>query len=396
MNPENRFREEPAGEGTLRTKQRKPFFILAAELCFSLTVSAGQDIVENSRNPANPAAGRILPLKIDLKIEDAGGKFYFKLPWSLETAPDGSIFVQDGTNLFKFDAAGKFIKNFSRIGQGPGEISTELTDVLITDQDVIVLCGPMNKIVKTDLTGRYIKDIIPEGRRILNLLGFYGGRYMATDLRPPAFDNQEGPLDFIFRAFIFGDDGKASDAGIEIGTRKLIRIYNFSGRTGRSLTNITSVQTSRRTERYLYIAHTSNYLIKQFDLEEMRIRKTFRRDFPRIKNIKPVKGVPFPDYENDIHRLIFVEGGVWVLTSSVHPDKGILTDAFDAEGNFVDSFYLPLKGLKTGDDFSQRYFPITYRDGRLYTVEHDADWNFHIARYIIGEKPFSRAGRTIS
>jgi hypothetical protein len=380
----------------MKNKRRKHVLILPAAIGLLGLISSGQVIVENHGKPLNPDAGRILPLKRDLKIEDDGKTFYLKLPWSLETAPDGSIFVQDGTNLFKFDAQGRFVKNFSRIGQGPGEISTELTDVLVTDREVVVLCGPMNKIVKADLTGRHIKDIIPEGRRILNLLGFHGGRYLATDLRPPAFDNREGPLDFIFRAFIFGDDGKASDAGIDIGTRKLIRIHNFGGRTGRSLTNITSVQTSRGTERYLYAAHTSEYLIEQFDLDGMRIRKTFRRDFPRVRNIKPVKGVKYPDFENDIHRLIFVEGGVWVLTSSVHPDKGILTDAFDAEGNFIDSFYLPIQGLKTGEDFSQRYFPITYRDGRLYAVEHDADWNFRIARYVIGEKLFSPTGRTTS
>lgn len=60
-------------------------------------------------------------------------------------------------------------------------------------------------------------------------------------------------------------------------------------------------------------------------------------------------------------------------------------DVFDSDGKFRDNFVLPVVNSRTGDTFYQRYFPLVIRNGFLYAVEHDADWNWSIAKYRIPE-----------
>ena len=90
-----------------------------------------------------------------------------------------------------------------------------------------------------------------------------------------------------------------------------------------------------------------------------------------------------PNYGHDLHRVLVHKNRIWALTSTYDPKKGSLVDAFDSEGKYVDNFWLPLLNVRTGDNFSQRYFPVMIRGDYLYAVEHDAEWSFSIAKYKI-------------
>lgn len=67
--------------------------------------------------------------------------------YGLTAGPDGSIFVVDrgtpgpsvGAVVRKFDANGKFVRNFGRSGQGPGEYTTPVDVDLHRDGRVLVL-----------------------------------------------------------------------------------------------------------------------------------------------------------------------------------------------------------------------------------------------------------------
>ena len=82
----------------------------------------GVQFVINPVTPLSKNAGRVLSLKEVMRIIDTGRNFYFKYLHSIKIAPNGSIFVKDDEELLQFDSKGKFNRNFSKKGQGPGEI----------------------------------------------------------------------------------------------------------------------------------------------------------------------------------------------------------------------------------------------------------------------------------
>ena len=102
---------------------RKVALIIFAFFSFAPGISS-QTIIDNPDQPAAKNAGRTVPLQEVLRIKDEGKGYFFKLPWLLDAAADGSIFVQDGLALYEFTPDGRFKKNLVKTGQGPGEIST--------------------------------------------------------------------------------------------------------------------------------------------------------------------------------------------------------------------------------------------------------------------------------
>jgi hypothetical protein len=353
--------------------------ILFAFLTFFIfrTVILGQAIVENPEKPASKNPGRVIQLKEVLRIKDEGREFYFKEPWGIDVAEDGSIFVQDGVKLYKFDAQGKFKKNMVTKGQGPGEITEELTDFVVDNNDIIIFCGPMQKIVKKDLEGNFIKDLVLEKKRAADFIAYYNNKYFLVDIMPKSFERKEGFNDFDQNLFIFDEEGNATSIPYSFP----IKHYDsFKGKFG-FFQFVTTLLKSRVCQHFIYLSHTENYLIKQFDLEKLQIRKIFRRAYPRVRfqsdEMRPFK------YYNDVHRLLIFRNNVWVLTSFLDKKKGILVDVFNEDGKYLDNFYLPLLNSKTGDCFYQLYFPMTIKSNFLYAVEHDEDWNYFIAKYEI-------------
>jgi len=218
---------------------------LATLLIFWTLMFALQDqaIIDNPENPLNKNAGRIVHLKEILRIKDEGIDFYFKEPWEIDVAEDGSIFV----------------KEFNQ--------------------------------------------------------------------------------------------------------------------------TVTRLYRSKTYNQYVYVCHTQDYLIKQFDLEKFQISRIFRRAYARAK-FQQDENRPFKFY-NDVYRLLIYKGNVWALTSTLDKEKGVLIDVFNEEGEYLDNFYLRLLKSKTGDCFYQLYFPMVIMGDYLYAIEHDEDWIFYVAKYEI-------------
>ena len=96
-------------------------FRFCLTLCLCL-LSSAQEIIENPEKPPSKNAGRVVQLKEILRIKDVKGQFYFKGPWDVKTAKDGSIFVHEPDRLLMFDSDGKFIRDLYKKGEGPGEL----------------------------------------------------------------------------------------------------------------------------------------------------------------------------------------------------------------------------------------------------------------------------------
>jgi len=359
---------------------RKTMVAIFAFFSFSLGISA-QTVIDNPVQPASKNGGRTLTLKEVLRIRDTGKDFYFKGPWLLDVAADGSIFVQDGLALYEFAPDGCFKKNLAKTGQGPGEISTELTDFLVKGNEVLMFSAPSSKLVKTDFEGKLIKELKFDKKIFHHLLAFDAQKYYMLDLKRGDFARTEGIKSYDFNLFLVNEDGTFNPTSCSFTTLYYLQIREWG--TGSS--NITHLYTSTASQKFMYMANTQEYQIKQIDLEKAEITKIFRRSYPRVKYKKkdPRDTRKMPDYDNDVYRLLVYKDQVWALTSTYDPKKGVLVDVFNADGKYLDNFWLPLVNIRTGDAFFQRYFPVIIQGDFLYAIEHDADWNFSIAKYRI-------------
>jgi hypothetical protein len=272
-------------------------------------------------------------------------------------------------------------KNLVKTGQGPGEISTELTDLLVKDNEVLMFSAPSNKLVKTDFEGKLIKELRFDKKIFYNLLAFHGEKYFMLDLKRGDFARTDGIKDHDFNVFLVNEDGTFNPTPCSFTTQFYLQIREKGG----IYSDITRLYLSKESKKFMYIAHTQEYQIKQLDLEKTQITKIFRRSYPRIKSQKkdPRDLRKMPAFDNDVYRLLVYKDQIWALTSTYDPKKGVLVDVFDADGKYLDNFWAPLLKIRTGDASFQRYFPVVIQGDYLYAVEHDDDWTFSIAKYKI-------------
>ena len=74
--------------------------IYSLSLILICSVLNGQQVIENPERPQKENPGQIIQLKEVLRIIDTGRGFYFKEPWGLDVADDGSIFVKEMDKLY--------------------------------------------------------------------------------------------------------------------------------------------------------------------------------------------------------------------------------------------------------------------------------------------------------
>ena len=137
---------------------RKIFCMFFCILSFAI-FSMSQDIIENTKKPLSKKAGRLVDLKEVLSIHDEGDAYYFKYPSILRIAPDGSIFVLDwrSNQLLQFDTNGKFLRNFFKKGQGPGELSL-ISYFCFEGNNIIIYDGRLQKILWLNFNGEAVKE----------------------------------------------------------------------------------------------------------------------------------------------------------------------------------------------------------------------------------------------
>jgi hypothetical protein len=81
-------------------------------------------------------------------------------------------------------------------------------------------------------------------------------------------------------------------------------------------------------------------------------------------------GTPKPDFESDILELFLPGDALWVRTSTVDPQKGQLFDVFNAEGDFLDSFFVPVQDKILGVVDDVIFVQETAEDGTISIVLH--------------------------
>jgi len=361
----------------------KKSVLLLSFLFIFTSIILAQTIIENPEKPLSKNAGRVIKLKEVLRITDEEGKFYFSSPWDIKAAKDGSIFVYEPDKLYRFNANGKFVTNLYKKGEGPGELNQNLTDIVIGEDEIILASSNMYKIIRLDMQGNLVQDIRPEWT-FSNLLGYWNGTYYFSQYERKRFERISGLRERNLKlcAASSKETGKVTPTSIVFPITISVSIGNRrSSKVTSSRETICRLHTVSESNRFVYLFHTPEYLVKLLDLEKIEIVRSFRREYERVTRVPSEKrGTPRPEFHNDIYRLAIHKNNLWVITSTVDKDKGILVDVFSREGKYLDNFYLPLRNIKR-DDYL--YAPLAVYKDFLYVIEIGEDELISVAKYEI-------------
>jgi hypothetical protein len=342
-----------------------------------LTVCAlgfGQ-IIENPAKPIAKNAGRIVTLKDELRIEDTGAGYFFKNPSSIRVSPRGDIFFRDGQEqALLFDPKGRFVRNLFEKGQGPGEL-TSLTDTWVSS-DRLYLRGNPAKILIFDFEGNLIKEFplrggTPPGRFVwadsANLLLFGPGR--------PDPSGGTGLTDIPWDIVAIAPDGTSQE---RIGSFSISAFLEVEAGGAISWTSWNQLQVVAFDGNSLFLNSSPGYLIEKFVRDKKAVVLRFRRPYTRTKrtggggvSASRGSGPSAPEFWPDIYALHIADGRLWVQTWIATEEKGVLFDVFDAEGRYIDNFYL--QSLIKNEDGKPARVPMTIAGGCAYFKEETSD-----------------------
>jgi len=102
---------EKKGEKAPMETARRVFQILMVVVFSGIRPVAGQTLIENRNSPILKNPERVLKMETVFRVVDREPDFYFKNPWGLVVAVDGSFALGDEGQLLKFAPDGTFIKN---------------------------------------------------------------------------------------------------------------------------------------------------------------------------------------------------------------------------------------------------------------------------------------------
>ena len=367
-------------------------FVLLFFLTISIPLPADDEtIIENPARPGAANAGRVVTLSQTKKIDDSSGDFFFKYPVQLKVAPRGEIIIAEREALFLFDSAGKFRLNLYKKGQGPAEMNY-VSNYCISGDKLIVYDSNPGKILKFELDGTYIDEFrVPQKRGFLNFVTqiddiLYFFKFGFPDIKS---NSETLAVDQDLVSYREGMED------ISTHTSFPIRSYVVAGKSGsRGMIPIDRLNYEPYGQ-LLIVSHSTEYLIKLYDLKEKRLLRSFRRTYKRVKSPPPKKTdrkaqmtidnkpvtAPEKKYLDDIVAIKTFADRFWLFTSTVDRSKGVLVDVFSTEGVFTDNFYLQFPAeVKLSDN---RLPQIWIHHSDIYIRGVDDDDNPVIYKYVL-------------
>lgn len=352
-------------------------------------------MIKNQAKEIGNHFGRQVPLTVAWVLSDDGERFFFKNPKELRTTPNGSLMVMEGQQIYKFDRNGKFERSLVKSGQGPGEVTMISNYFPVGDNQVLIHDMRTNKVVQIDGNGKLISEKRLKSITIPTLFHEDKERFYLTN---DEFKSTKGT------AFVTDVDKQIVAVSKKDNTRKKLFSFglkNFVCKTKSSFAIVRLIPflSSLKENSKFFISHTSEYKIKLVDLETNKVLMEFSRDYERIKvtdkNKKQANQCsfdmegkhyesPLPEYLNDIQSIHYSNGKLWVFTSTIDPDKGVLVDIFDGKGKYLDCFYLKLRGKESHHQLFQFYVNIS--GNAIFVLEQDESDNLVINKYLITGK----------
>jgi len=337
-----------------------------------IVISAGSgQIIENPAKPVAKDAERLLKLSEVWRITDDSGEFYFRRPFNLQVADDGTIFIADGEELLRFSAEGKFLKNIYKKGQGPGEINGPFM-YSIRDDDVYIQDLDSRRFWRADFDGVYKEEIPLKDRDLGAFVGAVPEGYVFQKMTWPPRSEWTGKL----TAILHNVDLLSADGG----EKRNIATFKTEAFLGpKSATNWdSSIAVLSPGGESIVAFFGREYLIETVDIPGAGTIKKFRRTYQRIphvestmeKEVRIKRGFPKIEYETDIRGIFPAAGRIWVETSTEGKARGRLIDVFSKDGRFIDSFYLG--GGRT---------LMAVQDGAIFCQKKNEDETITIVKY---------------
>lgn len=282
------------------------------------------------------------------KVDDPHEAFHY--PTDLTVDSKGNIYVLDSGNnrIVKFNENGKFLLEFGRFGQGPGEFSNPV-DILIDGEDKIYVLETGNSRVQIfDTLGHRIGGFAPE--RLIHL----SFAQMAVDSRKRIYIN-------------YPHDGKLIDVYSKEGKfiNSIGDYINLNKKKSASKDNITYINFDDNDN--LYVLFQSRPIIRKYDKEYKLI---YQRD---ISNLPEVQESLKRIRENKkrmptmIHSM-FGHGGICVFPNGEYIIHSGRLYHFNSDG-------FPIKKI----DF-HAYYGVNVFEKYLYKIDLDNDSGIWVVR----------------
>ncbi|MFQ6038053.1 MAG: 6-bladed beta-propeller, partial [Candidatus Aminicenantales bacterium] len=248
------------------------FPVLFFPLFFS---GLAQEIIENPKKPLNENAGRILRLEKQMTITDETGEFFLEYPSRLKVSGEGSIFLYDREQLIQLDREGRFIRNFYRKGQGPGELSY-VSNFLVLEDTLIVHNNSPNKIVWFDLNGKWLKELsLREMGSRAELLFYREGTFFLLKSGMPARTDKMEVMEIPYILTALSEKTHEQKELISFPLKALVM-----GGAWLSGGRVISVPYE---DRYLFVSHTQEYLVHLYDCKARTLLRRFTRAYRRVR-----------------------------------------------------------------------------------------------------------------
>ena len=343
------------------------------------------DIINNSKVPLSKDAGRVIQLEKVFEISDADGDFYLKRPQNIKIAPDDSIFFTDEKQFLKFSKEGKFLGNHQKVGEGPGEF-LRIQNYFFDKDMIVIFSQSPNKIIKMNMTGQLLSEK-KSGQKSLGIriiLQFDGNRYyyLKGSFKDVAKKNTGK---FFFKQQLVWEELSGKKGETEHYFDKKMHMVKIVSKDGISayLREMFRSSYAVYENKKLIVNNSLNYMIYNIDLSNGKLINQFNRKYKPVafKKRNPdekIKG-PVRKFFTDVQRILIERKNIWVFTSTIDKEKGILIDVFSIDGKFIDNFYLKLPQVLEVNDFRGR--TITIQNNFIYTVERDEDENPIIVKY---------------
>jgi len=118
-------------------------------------------IIENKNKPIYDKDIFTLEEIFDIKSKNISQKLFINVMSSVAADWNGNIYILDtkSRKIFSFDSKGKFIREFGRKGEGPGEFQSPFSMGIIADEEIFVHDITNNRLSFFALNGSLSKEI---------------------------------------------------------------------------------------------------------------------------------------------------------------------------------------------------------------------------------------------
>lgn len=338
-------------------------------------------------------------LQESLRIVEQPGAFFFASPAPPQIDELGFIWVADQDQLLLFSPQGKFIHNFFKKGQGPGEL-TDMSGFIPERDRVLVFNRYPHKMIAFDRAGHVLEETaISQMLRYANLFGNWRGRFYFLREYFQSTGGKAVFLDIPVRLLsVAPGEEEAHVDGPWFPKRYFVRDTSW-------IKNVHFVQISRADESTYFIAYNGNYEIHRLDLDRMEISPFISRKYRKVK-IRPEWKTPRDRFSapsktltrsevkvfehevlDDVLKIWVLGEKIWVLTSTFNEANRLArVDLYDLKkAAFLGSLMLPLpRGLEW---MRLSYAPMTLHDSGLYVLAPAETDALELVRYSLSGLP---------